>query len=88
MKRSTFVAPVLASLVFAVSAAADEPTGTGGTGLPAEEFHKLHDELRPPQDAWEGLPWRLSLLEACAAAAEEKKPVYMLVRSGHPLGCV
>ena len=64
------------------------------SALPAQdaltpaEFQKLHEELNPPAAPWEGLPWRLSILEACAEAAKEKKPVYMLVRSGHPLGCV
>jgi hypothetical protein len=57
-------------------------------GLTAAEFRKLHGELAPEKAAWEEVPWRLSVLEACAAAASEKKPVYMLVRSGHPLGCV
>jgi len=65
-----------------------------GSALPAQdgfsqaEFQRLHAELNPPAAAWEGLPWRLSILEACAEAAKEKKPVYMLVRSGHPLACV
>ncbi|HZN32488.1 MAG TPA: hypothetical protein VFB80_01670 [Pirellulaceae bacterium] len=64
------------------------------SALPAQdaltpaEFQKLHDELTPEAAAWEAVPWRLSVLEACAVAAKEKKPVYMLVRSGHPLGCV
>ena len=57
-------------------------------GLSQAEFLKLHDELTPEAAAWEAVPWRLSMLEACAVAAKEKKPVYMLVRSGHPLGCV
>jgi len=64
------------------------------SALPAQErlsqaeFQKLHADLNPPAAPWEGIPWRLSILEACAEAAKEKKPVYMLVRSGHPLGCV
>ncbi len=60
----------------------------GQQGLSQAEFQKLHDELNPDPAAWEAVPWRLSMLEACAVAAQEKKPVYMLVRSGHPLGCV
>ena len=75
----------LASVLLALSAAlpllAEE-------GLSEAEFEKLHAELTPERAAWEAVPWRLSMLEACAAAAKEKKPVYMLVRSGHPLGCV
>jgi len=34
------------------------------------------------------VPWKLSILEAQAQAAKEKKPIFMLVHSGHPLGCV
>ena len=60
----------------------------GQQGLSLAEFEKLHVELTPEAAAWEAVPWRLSMLEACAVAAKEKKPVYMLVRSGHPLGCV
>ena len=56
--------------------------------LTIEEFQKLHREMQPPDEAWRDLPWHTSLLEARAQAAKEKKPVYMLVRSGHPLGCV
>lgn len=52
-------------------------------------FQELHAQLKPAADeAWRTLPWKLSVLEAQAQATREKKPVYMLVRSGHPLGCV
>jgi len=57
--------------------------------LTDREFEQLHRELQPPRDeAWRTLPWKLSVLEAQEQAAREKKPVFMLVRSGHPLGCV
>ena len=56
--------------------------------LTQEEFQKLHRELQPAEEAWRALPWHTSILEARAQAAKEKKPIYMLVRSGHPLGCV
>ena len=53
------------------------------------QFKTLHAQLSPPAgEAWRELPWELSVLEARAKAEKEKKPVYMLVRSGHPLGCV
>lgn len=57
-------------------------------GLAMADFEKLHQELRSPREAWQSIPWHLSLLEARAQAAKEKKPVYMLARAGHPLGCV
>lgn len=57
-------------------------------GLTLAEFNRLHKELTGKKEAWQELPWHLSILSACEQAAKEKKPVYMLCRSGHPLGCV
>lgn len=57
--------------------------------LDEAEFNELHGKLKPAGDeAWRTLPWRLSVLEARSEAGQARKPVYMLVRSGHPLGCV
>ena len=57
--------------------------------LTVEEFERLHRALQAPKDeAWRGLPWHDSIVEARVEAVKEKKPIYMLVRSGHPLGCV
>lgn len=68
-----------AILASAVSAATLDEAG----------FSKLHAQLQPPADeAWRELPWQESVTGARALAAKEKKPVYMLVRSGNPLGCV
>jgi hypothetical protein len=73
-----------AALLAATPARADERRG-----LTAAEFERLHKQLAPPADeGWREVPWRLSVLEARDQAAKEKKPVFMLVRSGHPLGCV
>ena len=56
--------------------------------LPAAEMEALCRELEPPADeAWAGLPWEISLLEADRVAAAAGKPLVMVVRSGHPLGC-
>ena len=52
------------------------------------DFEKLHKELTAAKEPWQTMPWQLSLVEACEQAAKENKPVYMLCRSGHPLGCV
>lgn len=57
-------------------------------GLPVAEFEKLCNELKACREPWQSIPWQVSVVEARARAAREKKPVYMLVRSGHPLGCV
>lgn len=57
-------------------------------GLKDAEFEDLFQRLRPPAEAWQSLPWHTSILQARGLAARERKPIYMLVRSGHPLGCV
>jgi hypothetical protein len=68
------------------SKAADEQPSEA---LTQAEFEKLHKELQPPKDeAWRSIPWKTSIVDACKLAAQEKKPLVMRVRSGHPLGCV
>lgn len=52
------------------------------------DFAKLHKDLTTAKEAWQSIPWHLSILEARAQAAKENKPVYMLCRAGHPLACV
>jgi hypothetical protein len=65
------------------------PQGKGPQALSVARFEQLHQQLQPSKDeVWQQLPWKLSLLEARDQAAKEKKPIFMLVRSGHPLGCV
>jgi hypothetical protein len=57
--------------------------------LSLADFEKLHKELQPPADElWRTIPWKMSILDACKLGAQEKKPLVMRVRSGHPLGCV
>jgi hypothetical protein len=57
--------------------------------LTQAEFEKLHRDLQPPKDElWRSIPWKTSIVDACKLAAQEKKPLVMRVRSGHPLGCV
>ena len=64
------------------------PVRTGADGINNAEFDKLHKELSCAKEPWQALPWQLSLVEARNQAAKENKPIYMLCRSGHPLGCV
>ena len=59
-----------------------------GDGLTEAEFKKLHAEIRPADDApWRTIPWQISLLEAQADAARQKKPIFIWAMDGHPLGC-
>jgi hypothetical protein len=63
--------------------AADEPAG-----LSVADFDKLLKELQPPRDElWRSIPWHVSIVEAREAAAKEKKPIFVWVASGEPLGC-
>ena len=53
------------------------------------EFARLHKQLQPPaEEGWSSIPWKTSLVQACVQAAREKKPLFMVCRAGHPLGCV
>jgi hypothetical protein len=82
MRKNTTLAIALCATIIASPAAAVPRLDESG-------FKKLHAQLAPPPDeAWQGLPWQDSVLQAAALAATQKKPVYMLVRSGNPLGCV
>lgn len=77
------------TLVMALCATLIANRATAAPGLDESGFNKLHAQLAPPADeAWRKLPWQDSVLQAAALAATQKKPVYMLVRSGNPLGCV
>lgn len=84
MVRSIPYLAALASFSLLVPAAAPDER----RGLSDADFKELHGPLISAKEPWEAIPWRLSVREAQADAAKEKKPVYMLVRSGHPLGCV
>ncbi|MCH7727605.1 MAG: hypothetical protein IH991_14140 [Planctomycetes bacterium] len=57
--------------------------------LDVDQFAKLHRQLKPPaEEGWSSIPWKTSLVQACVQAAREKKPLLMVCRAGHPLGCV
>ena len=59
------------------------------SGIDEIEFDRLHQQLRPPvEERWSSIPWKTSLVQACVQAAREKKPLLMVCRAGHPLGCV
>lgn len=57
-------------------------------GLTMAEFEKLHKELQPPDnELWRTIPWQVSILEGRELAAKTKKPIFVWVASGEPLGC-
>ena len=82
-----------AVVVVAVSAtalAADQPAASEkeAAGLSLADFEKLHKLMQPPKDElWRTIPWHVSIIEAREAAAKSKKPIFVWVASGEPLGC-
>ena len=62
---------------------------TQALALDETEFARLHKQLQPPsEEGWSSIPWKTSLVQACVQATREKKPLFMVCRAGHPLGCV
>lgn len=55
-------------------------------GLSDEDYGKLRPELRLKSKGWASLPWRATLTEAREAALREKKPIFMMVDTGNPIG--
>lgn len=54
----------------------------------SDDFERLRVALRPhTAEAWRQIPWQVSLWTALSIADREQKPVVMMLRSGHPLGC-
>jgi hypothetical protein len=41
----------------------------------------------PTEDKWLSIPWRLNLIEARKESAETKKPMFVWMMNGHPMGC-
>jgi len=78
-----FACLLLTAFILNPGAVAEEP------GLSRTAFQNLHDRLSPERGKkWRLLPWNTSILSAARQAAKQERPVYMIVRSGHPLGAV
>jgi hypothetical protein len=72
----------------AAMAAWASPHGLLAGELTEAKFRELHAELRPsPDEPWRTIPWKIDLLEAQRAAAEQHKPIFIWAMDGHPLGC-
>jgi hypothetical protein len=62
--------------------------GEEASPISEKEFLALHESLQPaPDEPWRTIPWKVSLLEAQKAAAEQNKPIFIWAMDGHPLGC-
>lgn len=54
-----------------------------------EALTKLLKSIRPQpgEDAFDTIPWEVSLWDARIKAAKEGKPILLWEMDGHPLGC-
>lgn len=70
--------------VFCMIAPATDPIAPNreDDGLTLAEFEKLHKELAFAKKGIWSIPWHVSLSEARAQAAREKKPVFLALGSG------
>jgi len=65
-----------------------DPAELTDAELTEAEFQSLHAALQPDEDEpWRTIPWKISLLDAQHAAAEQNKPIFIWAMDGHPLGC-
>jgi len=55
-------------------------------GLSEEEYRKIQPDLRLKNKGWASLPWRATLTDARESALREKKPIFMMVDTGNPIG--
>ena len=55
-------------------------------GITEQEYQTLRGGLRLKSRGWASLPWRATLTDAREAALREKKPIFMMVDTGNPIG--
>lgn len=50
------------------------------------DYEKLRKELRLKNKSWASIPWQASVTEARELAAKTKRPIFMMVDTGNPIG--
>jgi len=55
-------------------------------GISEEEYQKIRSDVRLKSRGWASLPWRATVTDARMAALREKKPIFMMVDTGNPIG--
>lgn len=50
------------------------------------DFEKLRKEIRLKSKSWATIPWQASVTEARVLAAKTKRPIFMMVDTGNPIG--
>ena len=82
------IGAALAALVAFCNVLSLQAQQPANSGLSMADFEKLHKELQPPDnELWRSIPWQVSILEGRELAAKTKKPIFVWVASGEPLGC-
>lgn len=88
MRTSRFSAAILGATIAVLGAGSLHAQQLATQGLAIADFEKLHKELQPPDnELWRSIPWHVSIIEGRDAAAKAKKPIFVWVASGEPLGC-
>jgi hypothetical protein len=60
--------------------------GAPAAGLTDAEFKELKARLDVHNQPWASISWQVSLTEARELAAKTRKPIFMAVGTGNPLG--
>ena len=55
-------------------------------GLSDAEFDKLSTPLRFERQAWAAIPWTVSVRRARDRAVRDKKPLFLQINTGNPIG--
>ena len=80
--------PIVSALAFVGLAFLIASARGGEPGLPRVEFDHLKQVLNLKNQPWATIPWKNTLPEARAQAANEAKPIFMVVNTGNCLGFV
>ena len=57
-------------------------------GISETEFAKIRQELQIKSKPWATLPWQVSVTKAREIAGQTRKPIFMMVDTGNPIGFV
>jgi len=87
--RRTFIATA-AVLVGVAAMPRSQATWAGERAgdLGDAEFKKLCETMHVKNQPWAAVPWKVSVTDARRAAAEAKKPIFLMVNTGNCLGFV
>lgn len=80
--RLRFIHPLW--ILFALSLPAFAQTRAAPSALEQRMAVVLPTEA---EDRWLQIPWRANVMEARAEAERQRKPLFMFVMDGNPLGC-